>query len=265
MRGFFGHAVEIFQSLQIQFVKIGEILHQILFEQLVHDFFAQAVNIHGVAPGEVQQRFPFARGTGDIHAAVGHFAFGAVDAHAADGTFLRHLEFFFFLAVLHHFQHVRDHFAGALDQHRIAGVDAEALHFVHIVQRGFGDGDAADLHRLENREGSEHAGAANADFNLFQQRGFLVRLIFVGDGPAGGFGSEAQLVLQADFVHLHDDAVNFVAELFALGVPLGDVVLDFGDAVAERPVGADLESQFVRALRGLRSGVSWATRPSTSR
>ena len=65
--------------------------------------------------------------------------------------------------MLHDFQNVRNYFAGALDENRIAGVDVEALDFVHIVQSGFGNGDAADLHRLENGERGEHAGAANAD------------------------------------------------------------------------------------------------------
>ena len=144
-----------------------------------------------MAAGEVEQRFPFARGAGDVDAAVGDFAFGVVDPHAADRTFFRHLEFFFFFAVLHYFQDVRDYFAGAFDQDCVAGVDAEPLDFVHIVQSGFGNGDAANLYGLENCEGSEDAGAAYADFNLFQERGFLVGLIFVGDGPAGGFGGEA--------------------------------------------------------------------------
>jgi len=164
-----------------------------------------------VAAGEVQQRFPFARGAGDVDAAVGDFAFGVVDAHAADGAFIGHPEFFFFFAVLHYFQDVGDHFAGAFDQDRVSGVDAEALDFVHIMERGFRDGDAADLHRLENGEGREDAGAADADFNLLQDRRFLVSLIFVSDCPAGSFGRETQFVLQADFVDLHDDAVNFVA------------------------------------------------------
>src|SRR5271170_703571 len=245
--GFFAHAVEIFQRFQVEFVEVGEIFHFILFEELVHDFFAQAVNVHGVAAGEVQQRFPFARGAGDVDAAISDFAFGVMHAHAADRAFFGHLEFFFFFAVLHNFQDVGDYFAGAFDEDCVSGVDAEALDFVHVVQSGFGDGDAADLHRLENGEGSEDAGAAYADFNLFEERGFLVGLIFVGDGPARGFGREAEFVLQADFVYFYYDAVNVVAELFALGVPLGDVIFDFGDAVAEGPVGADFEAQLVES------------------
>ena len=252
LRGFFGHAIEIFQRFQVEFVKVGEIFYQIFFEELVHDFFAQAVYVHGVAPGKVQQRFPFARGARDVDTAVGDFAFGVMHPHAADGTFIGHLEFFFFFAVLHYFQDVRDYFAGAFDQHCVSSVDAQALDFVHIVQGGFGYGDAADLHRLENGEGSEDAGAADADFDLFQERGFLVGLIFIGDGPAGGFGGEAELVLQADFVDFHHDAVNLVAELFALSVPLGDVGFDLGDAVTKCPVSTDFEAECVERFQDFR-------------
>jgi len=38
--GFFAHAIEIFQCFQVKFVEVGEIFHFILFEELVHDFFA---------------------------------------------------------------------------------------------------------------------------------------------------------------------------------------------------------------------------------
>ena len=139
----------------------------------------------------MEERFPFARGAGDVDATVGDFAFSVMDLHAADRTFFRHLEFFLFFAVLHHFQDVGDYFAGAFHQDCVSGMDAQALDFVHVVEGGFGDGDAADLHWLENGEGSEDASAANADFDLFQERGFLMSLIFVGDGPTGGFGGEA--------------------------------------------------------------------------
>ena len=70
---------------------------------------------------------------------------------------------FFFGAVLHDFQHVRNHFAGALDEHRIAGVNIERSTSSILWSVDFDNGDAADLHRLENRERSEHAGAPDAD------------------------------------------------------------------------------------------------------
>src|ERR1700722_12082328 len=240
--GLFGHAIEIGEGFEIQAVKVGEILDQFFLEKLNDDLIAEAVNIHGVAAGKMEQRFPGARGTRNVDATVGRFALGVMHAHPANRTLVRHLEFFFFRAVLHDFQNVGDDFSGAFDEDGIAGVDIEAADFVEIVQRGFDHSDAADLYRLENRERSQNTGAADADHNVAQQRGFLMGLIFVGDGPARRFGGVAQFILQADFVDLHDDAVNIEPELFALGIPFGDVLLDFAEALAQFPVFADFKT-----------------------
>src|ERR1700740_1394351 len=110
----------------------------------------------------MKKRFPSASGTGHVDAAIGYFAFGAVDARAANRAFVRHLELLFFCSMLDDLEHVRNYFASALDENRIAGVDVEAFDFVHIVQSGFGNGDTADLHGLENRGRRENARAADA-------------------------------------------------------------------------------------------------------
>src|SRR4029077_20748112 len=148
--------------------------------------------------------------------AISYFAFGAVDARAAGWAFVRHLELLFFGAVLDNFQNVRNYFPGALDENGIAGVNVEAFDFVHIVEGGFGNGDAADLHRLENRKWGEHTGAADADGDFAKESGFLVGRIFIGDGPARRLRSEPQLVLQAYFIDFHHDAIDFIFQFFAL-------------------------------------------------
>src|SRR3984957_8500341 len=248
LRGFFAHAIEVAERFKIESVEIGVIFDQALFEKLDNDFIAEAVDIHGVARGEVQQRFAGARRAGDVDAAIGGFAFGVMHVHAADRTIFRHLEFDFFGAMLYDFEDVRDNFAGAFDQDGVSSVNVEAANFIEIVQRGFDHGDAADLHRLENGEGREHAGAADADHDFAQQCGFLVRLILVGDGPARRFRGVAELVLQTDFVDLDDDAVDVEAKLFAFGVPFGDVLLDLRQAVAKFPIVADFETHFAESF-----------------
>ena len=50
------------------------------------------------------------------------------------GQFLGHAEGFARLPFFHHFQDVRNHFAGTLDQHGVADVHAKALDFIHVVQ-----------------------------------------------------------------------------------------------------------------------------------
>ena len=135
--GFFGHAIEVRERLEIESVDIGVILYEVFFDELIDDFFAEAVDIHGVAAGKMKERFPSASGTGNIDAAIGDFTFRAVDASAADRTFVRHLELLFFGAVLDDLEDVRNYFASALDENRIPSVDVEAFDFIHIVEGGF--------------------------------------------------------------------------------------------------------------------------------
>ena len=136
---------------------------------------------------------------------------------AAFGAFLGHVKRAAILRLLHDLDDVRDDFAGALDQHGVADLQAEALDFVHVVQRGAADGDAADLHRLEHGDRRERAGAADLKEDVVDDGGFLARGIFVGDGPARGLGGEAQFVLQRGVIDLDDDAVDFVGQILALG------------------------------------------------
>ena len=56
-----------------------------------------------------------------------------MNARAAHRALLRHRELLFFLAVLHHFQHVRNHFARPLHQHRVARVHVPAARTSSIL------------------------------------------------------------------------------------------------------------------------------------
>jgi hypothetical protein len=47
------------------------------------------------------------------------------------------------------------------------------------------------------------------------------RRVFEGDRPARRFAGEAQFLLQRDAVDLHDNAVGFVGERVAFGLPTG--------------------------------------------
>src|ERR1700746_2473346 len=133
LSGFFGHALEVGDRFEIELVDIGIIFHKIFLDELVDDFFAEAVDVHRMPPGKVKERFPPAGRAGNVHTAIGYFAFRAMDARAADRALVRHLELLFFSAVLDDLEHVRNYFASALDENRITGVDVEALDFIHIV------------------------------------------------------------------------------------------------------------------------------------
>src|SRR5947209_11982902 len=143
----------------------------------------------------MQQGFLAFGGAGSVYAAVGDFAFGAMDGAAALGTIFWHAEGLAVGALLGDFEDVRDHFAGALDEDGVADLQAEAIDFVHVVQGGTADSDASYLHWLEHGDWRERAGAAFLHANLIHYRGFMASGIFVGDGPARGSGGVAQFAL----------------------------------------------------------------------
>ena len=53
---------------------------------------------------------------------------------------------------MHHADHLGDHVAGTAHDHGVADAHVLARDLVEVVQRGIGDGDAADEHRREPRD-----------------------------------------------------------------------------------------------------------------
>jgi len=79
------------------------------------------------------------------------------------------------------------------------------------VQGGVADHDPADGDGVEPGHGGQGAGAADLDVDAFQHCGGLLSREFVGDGPAGAAGDEAQAALPVDAVDLVDHAVDVIA------------------------------------------------------
>ena len=154
-----------------------------------------------------------------IDAAVGDFFGVLVNPAVAFRASLGNDDFAARLPFLDDLDDVRDHFAGALDDHGVADVQAQPLDFIHVVQRGTADRDAADLHRFEHGYRRERARAPDLKNDVVHDRRFLPRRIFVGDGPARGLRREAQFLLQRNFIHFDHDAVDFVRQLLALPFP----------------------------------------------
>ena len=138
---------------------------------------------------------------------------------------------FVVLALLDDLEHVRDHFAGALDEHRVAN---------RAISRRSTSSMLCSVERLTvtppTATGSRIATGVSVPvrptlkLRSIYHCGFLARGLFVGDGPARRFRRETQLVLQRDFVHLDHDAVNLIRQLFALGFPLVAIFLHRVDA-----------------------------------
>ena len=120
-----------------------------------------------------------------------------------------------------------DDIATALDLEPIPDLHAEALDFVHVVEGGVADGSAADRNRSEHGNRCELSRAADLHADVFQFGDACARGVFVRDGPARSFSSEAEFVLQCSAIDFDDDAIDFVRQRFALRFPLLNEIPDF--------------------------------------
>ena len=108
----------------------------------------------------------------------------------------------------HHADHFRNHIAGAAHHHGVAHAHVLALHFVFVVQRGVGDGDAANKHRAQPRHRGQRASAAHLHVDGFHHGQRFLRRVFVRHRPARLAGAKTQLALQRQAVDLVHHAVD---------------------------------------------------------
>ena len=162
---------------------------------------------------------------------------------AHEGQVLRHLPLARILRAQRRNRpdHLGDHVAGAANDHGVALAHVLAPHLVLVVQRRRRDRDAADEHRLEERERGDLPGAPGMHADLAKDRRALLGRELVGDRPAGRVARRAELLLQRDRVDLHHDAVDLPVDRVALLFPLHRVGLDLLDRVGE--VGGGLHRQ----------------------
>src|SRR5262249_36706104 len=127
------HAIQRHQILDLELIEVGDIPHNSLVDQLIHEGIAHAVDIHHAAGSEVQDRFLETRGAIGVDAPAGGFALLAYDAAAADGALGRHPEGLAPGTLRRNADDLRNDVAGALDYHFVADLKPEALDFVLIV------------------------------------------------------------------------------------------------------------------------------------
>ena len=108
-----------------------------------------------------------------------------------------------------------NHIAGPFHLDGIADPNVFPRDFIGIVQRGSADGDATDLHRLQERDGREGSGSSDRDDDILHDGDFLARRKFVGDGPSWTARLHAKATLPVSAIHLHHHAVDFIGQLIA--------------------------------------------------
>ena len=123
------------------------------------------------------------------------------------------------------------------------------------MQGGAAHRRAADGHRLQRRHRRQLARASHLHQDVFDLRLARARRELVGNRPARGLAGEAQLVLQADAVHLHHHAVNFVGQRVAHCVGLVDELHHLLEIVRQLVLRIHFEPGRRQRLQHLRMAV----------
>ncbi len=231
--GLVGQALHLEQVVLRQLVQVGHAGDQICFDQAVNVSVAQPFDVHHAPAGEVADRLLALRGAGQATgAARDDLAFFAHDVRAAHRAGRRqgvHRRFRHQAAFEHDAQHLGNDVAGAAHDDRVAHAHVLAPHFVFVVQRGVGDGHAANRYGHQARHRRDGAGAADLDLDrLDRGQGFFGRE-FMRQREARCARDEAQRALVLQPVDLVDDAVDLVRERRAA---LADVAVEPQQAIA---------------------------------
>ena len=151
--------------------------------------------------------------------------------------------------------HLRDHVAGAHDDHLVAVAHVLAAQVLLVVERRELHRHARHLHRLEHRERDHVAGAADVPGHAVQSRGRHRGRELPGDRPARLAPDHAQLALEVEVVHLHHDSVDLEVEPVAALLPSAAGRHDLVDGVVDLDVAVDPEAVLAQPLERLPVGV----------
>src|SRR6267142_2108298 len=196
---FLAHALKFQQIVLSETVEVSDIFHHAALGKLIHERIAEAVNVHDMARGEMQDRALQFRGTIRIHTSMVGLPGCADYIPLADRTVLRHLEILIparMRFVIDDFHDFGNHVAATLDLYPVADPHAEALDLVHVVQRGAGNSCAADRNRLEPCNRRQFASAAYLGNDVFDLGDSAAGRVLVGDSPTRSFARKAQFLLK---------------------------------------------------------------------
>ena len=169
-RGDLAVAVELGELLRREPVQVRHRPEKALVPELPHELLADALDVHrGLHP--VDERLEATRRARPVRAAVHDLALRLHDLRAAERAVLRHPERPRARRVREHgTDHLRDHVAGALDDHGVSLADVLPPDVVLVVERRARDRHPADLHGLELRPGVQGARATDPDVHLQELR-----------------------------------------------------------------------------------------------
>ena len=198
------------QLLPGQPIEIGRRLHEPALDEEFHEFIAERLDFHGALADEVDETgLPLRRTTPTSRTEMvgalrqhGSPALRASDRHGPGDAFRSP-------DAGDDFHDLRDHVAGALDFHAVAGLRIERPDHSLVVQGGAAHGDAGHQNRFQPRHRGQLSGPTHLDDNTDERRLGLPRRELEGDRPARVSGSFSQLALVGQPVQLHHRPVKF--------------------------------------------------------
>jgi hypothetical protein len=214
LRRLLAHALEVGEREHAEAVQIDRRLHDRRIDELVDQLVAQALDVHRAPAGKMQQCLLALRRAEQPAGTARHRLVLATHhvraAHRAGGKLVQQHEArrLAAAALQHRRDDFGDHVAGAAHDHPVADAHVLAVDLVLVVQRGVGDGDAANEDRLQARHRGQRAGTADLHLDVAQQRDRLLRRILVRHRPARLAGDETEALLQRERVDLVHHAVD---------------------------------------------------------
>ena len=144
--------------------------------------------------------------------------------------------------------HLGDDVARAHDDDLVADPDVLASEVLLVVEGRGGDRDAADVDRLQHREGNQVTGPADVPDDLLQLRRRRRRRELPGDRPARLAPDHAELPPERPLVDLDHDPVDLIVELVAPLLPPMAALDDRLDPGVMIGVGIDPEAVISQPL-----------------
>ena len=151
--------------------------------------------------------------------------------------------------------HLGDHVAGAHHHDLVADPDVLPLQVLLVVQGRRPDRDAADVHRLQHREGEQGPVLPTFQTILLSFVVAVRRRELPGDRPARLAAGDAELALKAPVVHLDHHPVDLEVELVAAVLPPAAPLRHVVDSLVLLDVVVDPEAALAQPLDRLAVAV----------
>ena len=208
--------LELFQCQQLlerQIIKVCRRVDEVLFHQLCRYGSSQAVDVHRIAGGKMDDVAQRLGRTFRVDTAQGSFVFEMDDRCAAGRTDCRYPVRLCVLRVMDDADDLRDDVAGFPHLNGIADAEAELADEILVVEGRAGHRRTGEEDRVEAGRRGQYAGAAHSDLDAAQGRLLDFGRILERDGPAGELVGRAHPIALGEVIDLDDRAVHVEIEL----------------------------------------------------